>query len=291
MLVFNAPPIVWTALVTPLTSSGEIDFDALAKLTDRQVNAGNGILYLGSTGESLNLTNQEKKQILDWVRDNRPDTPIMCGIGGIGLETTSAWVRALNEYPFDAYLMVTPPYAKPGDEGQRLWFQALMDVADKPCMLYNVPGRTACALSKKALAALKDHKRFWAVKESSGSVKDFQAYKEVLPNSDVYCGDDLMMPEFSKHQACGLVSVASNAWPEQVHNYAKQCMDQTFDAFELWEEACDQLFVASNPVPIKHLLHQRGLIASPKVKLPLSESDMKDPSRLMGLDRRVVLWV
>ncbi|MCB1196915.1 MAG: 4-hydroxy-tetrahydrodipicolinate synthase [Deltaproteobacteria bacterium] len=284
-------PIVWTALITPLLEDGRIDFEALARLVDQQVKAGNGILFLGSTGEALNLANTEKKQILDWVREHKPQAPLMCGVGGIGLDATKAWVTALNDYPFDCYLMVTPPYAKPGDHGQLQWFNQLLDVSNKPCILYNVPGRTAFSLSRQALTTLREHKNFLGIKESSGSVEEFIAYKRALPNHAVYCGDDLMMPAFSNEGACGLISVASNAWPVQVHTYAQKCLDQTFDDHTLWQNAANSLFTASNPIPIKHLLHQRGLIHSPKVKLPLSHQDMGDDAELLHWDKKIVLWV
>ena len=133
-------PIVWTAIVTPLNDGGNIDFVALKKLVIEQEKAGNGILYLGSTGESFNLSNNEKIQILEWFKNNKPTVPSMCGVGGNDLESTLDWVTTVNGYPFDAYLMVTPPYAKPGDEGQRAWFTQLLNRAKKPCILYNVPG-------------------------------------------------------------------------------------------------------------------------------------------------------
>lgn len=283
-------PIVWTALVTPFLDSGQIDFDALARLVDEQIKAANGILFLGSTGEALNLSLNEKIQIIDWVKKAKLTCPTMCGVGGSGLEETCDWIDLINQYPFDCYLMVTPPYAKPGHEGQRQWFATLMDRAEKPCLLYNVPGRTACSLSRKALEGLQKHPRFLGIKESSGSVEEFKAYLQALPNHAVYCGDDIMMPHFDG--ACGLISVASNAWPSQTHAYAKQCIDKTIQPQDiaLWEKAANSLFTASNPVPVKALLAHMGWINSSHVKLPLHQTDFTQNKMILDAHETITTW-
>lgn len=284
-------PRVWTAIVTPLLETGAIDFQSLRKIVDEQVRANNGILFLGSTGEALNLSETEKQQILDWVKANKPSTPLMCGVGGSDLTSTLDWIDTINNYPFDYYLMVTPPYAKPGDEGQKAWFTELLDRAQKPCVLYNVPGRTACSLSRKALGTLREHKNFIGIKESSGSLDEFKKYKEALPNHAVYCGDDLLMPEFSKSGACGLISVASNVWPAATNAFAKQCLDGTFTDHELWKEASNSLFTASNPVPVKYQMYKNGWIKTPRVKLPLSHLDFKDTSRIESANQKIQAWL
>lgn len=284
-------PIVWTAIITPLDASGNVDFTSFKRLVQEQEKAGNGILYLGSTGEAFNLSTLEKQKILDWFKSNKPTVPTMCGVGGSDLEATLSWVRTINDYPFDSYLMVTPPYAKPGDEGQRAWFTQLLNQSKKPCVLYNVPGRTACSLSRKALESLRDHPNFIGIKESSGSLDEFKKFKATLPNHAVYCGDDLLMPEFSKAGACGLISVASNAWPSATNTFAKQCLDGTFKDHQLWKDASNSLFTASNPVPVKFLIHHNGWITSPNVKLPLSARDFKDSKSILDSNKKIQSWM
>jgi len=283
-------PLVWTALVTPLLENHKIDFEGMGTLMDQQAAAGNGILCLGSTGEALNLSFEEKCSIVDFFKQNKPQTLLMCGVGGFDMDATSQWIQKLNTYPFDAYLLLTPPYAKPGDKGQSAWFLKLLDIADKPCFLYNIPGRGACRLSLKALETLAGHPNFAGIKESGGSLASFQAYKKAIPNHLLYCGDDALMPEAAKHGACGLFSVASNAWPEQVHTFVQQCLDATFKDHALWNRAAQSLFSASNPIPIKRLLHDRQLIASPAVKTPLSAADMGSPEVLQRLDLDISAW-
>ena len=284
-------PTVWTALVTPLLDQGEVDFESLQKLVLEQERANNGILFLGSTGEALNLASREKTKILDWIRQNKPKVPVMCGVGGSDLEGTIEWLNHINQYPFDAYLMVTPPYAKPGDDGQKQWFSHLMNKSQKPCLLYNVPGRTACSLSRTALESLSHNPMFAGIKESSGDPTEFKKYKETIPNHLAYCGDDLMMPTFGQLGAAGLVSVASNVWPGAAHTYAKQCIDGTFKDTELWKEASQSLFTASNPIPLKYILWKKEWIQSPAVKLPLSTEDFTETERIEKADQKISNWL
>src|SRR5690606_19262348 len=156
-----------------------------------------------------------------------------------------------------AFLLVTPHYAKPGPAGQYEWFKALMDHSNLPCMLYNVPGRTAVPMAMEAVTRLNTHKNFWAIKEASGSVDKFKEYLKAAGGKPVFCGDDALMPDFALAGSCGLVSVAGNAWPKETNLYIDQCLKKTFDAKELWTKASNSLFVASNPVPVKRLMFER----------------------------------
>lgn len=283
-------PHLWTALVTPLTENCEIEYSDLKKLVEQQVEAKNGLLILGSTGEALNLSLTDRKKIVETVLSWKPAAPIMVGVGGAELAATKEWVEWLNTKAIDAMLMVTPHYAKPGDEGQYHWFKTLMDTSTKPVMLYNVPGRTAKELSLKAVERLAGHANFWAIKEASGSVEKFKGYLKTAGGAPVFCGDDGLMPEFAAAGSAGLVSVASNVWPKQTNLYVAQCLDKTFDAKSLWEKAADSLFIASNPVPAKRLLWERKDIRFKTMMPPLSDKDMTDSTPLLKADAEVNQW-
>ena len=186
--------------------------------------------------------------------------------------------------------MVTPLYAKPGDEGQLYWFQKLMNKASKPVMLYNIPGRTGIPLSKKALLTLKDHPRFWAIKEASGSPEEFEQYVDLVKPNPVYSGDDALLPLYSKIGAKGLVSVASNAWPLQTHQYVEKTLRHKLKHQPEWERWSNSLFMESNPIPVKRLLFERGDIESPLCRPPLSHKEIKDPRELMTVNQQVLNW-
>jgi 4-hydroxy-tetrahydrodipicolinate synthase len=288
MNITNFP--LWTALVTPLGQDHEVDLRSLTSLVRDQEEAMNGLLILGSTAEALNLTLDAKKKIVDHVISLSPLSPIMVGVGGHQLEETLEWIRFLETRNIQAYLMVTPLYAKPGAKGQYQWFKTLLDAVTKPTMLYNVPGRTAVPLSTEAVDKLCTHKNFWAIKEASGSVEKFLGYLKAANGKPVFCGDDALMPDFALVGSQGLVSVASNAWPKETHLYVKQCLNKTFDDKELWTNASNSLFVASNPVPVKRLMFENGKIPSPFMVAPLSHEDMPEATAVITANVQVRNW-
>ncbi len=245
---------LWTAIVTPFNEDLTVDFESFKNLLSEQNDANNGILVLGSTGEALNISLEVKKSIVEYTVKQSLNVPIMIGVGGHNLQDTKNWVEYLNNKEIDCILLVTPIYAKPGSIGQYNWFKTLMDQTVKPVMLYNVPGRTGTSLSLEAVSKLKDHKNFWSIKEASGSLEDFKNYLGASGNKPVYCGDDGLFPDFALNGSHGLISVSSNVWPKETHEYVRQCLTKEFDHRELWETAANSLFIASNPVPAKAIL-------------------------------------
>jgi 4-hydroxy-tetrahydrodipicolinate synthase len=281
---------LWTALITPLSDSGSVDFESLTKLVDAQEAAGNGLLILGSTGEALNINSETKKAILEHVLNLGTRAPIMVGVGGHLLEEQKEWLSYLETKNVHAYLLVTPHYAKPGAQGQIDWFYSLMEASTRPCMLYNVPGRTGVALSTEAVTKLSPHRNFWAIKEASGSVEKFKTYLQAANGKPVLCGDDALMPEFAEAGATGLVSVASNVWPEETHLYVKLCLKKDFHDHELWRRASNSLFMASNPVPVKRLMFETGMIRSPKLLPPLSHKDLPSSADCEEVHVQIRAW-
>lgn len=281
---------LWTAVITPLHENGEVDFDSLSNIIKLQDDARNGLLILGSTGEALNLNLLDRKKIIEHVIHLKPQSPIMVGVGGNLLEEQKEWITYLESLKVDAYLLVTPHYAKPGPLGQYHWFKSLMDRATRPCMLYNVPGRTAVSLSTETVIKLKDHTNFWAIKEASGSVEKCKDYIKAVGDKAVFCGDDSLMPDFTAVGARGLVSVASNVWPRETHLYVKQCLSKTFDAKELWTRASNSLFICSNPVPVKRLMFDISMIKSPLLMPPLSHEDLNSTEGLHEAHKDIKDW-
>ena len=281
---------LWTAVVTPMTTSGEVDFASLTRVVEAQDAAQNGLLILGSTAEALNLNLKTRKSIIEHVISMKPASPIMVGIGGNLLEEQQEWMQYLETLNVHSYLLVTPHYAKPGAHGQYNWFKALMDTSTRPCMLYNVPGRTGIAMSTDAVTRLNTHRNFWAIKEASGSVEKFKEYLNASGGKQVYCGDDALMPDFALAGSAGLVSVASNAWPRETHLYVEQCLKKTFDAKELWTKASNALFVASNPVPVKRLMFEQKVISTPTMAAPLAAEDMASAAPVLEAHEAVTRW-
>lgn len=282
---------LWTAIITPMLENGEVDLESFEKLCKEQEEAGNGILILGSTGESLNLDEADKKNILHFTLELNLNVPIMVGVGGINLNKTSDWVSYLESHPIDAYLFVTPLYAKPGPVGQYQWFKSLMDEVTKPVILYNVPSRTGKALALEAVEKLKDHKNFYGVKEASGSVEDLKQYIKASGNGKkVFCGDDGLMPDFADAGACGLISVASNVWPKETALYVEQCLASKMEDKALWQKCADTLFEVANPIPAKALLHTLNRIQTPTLRPPLTHEELNSTDNQCSANADILVW-
>lgn len=282
---------LWTALITPLDNNGEVHTDDLVGLVHEQEQAGNGLVILGSTGEGLNLSLKSKQRIIEIVSDCKPTVPVIAGVGGHDIEATLSWIEFLETQSIDGYLMVTPIYSKPGAVGQYEWFKTLLDSVTKPAMLYNVPGRTAVGLSVEAVGRLSSHTNFGAIKESSANCDNLRSYIQA-GKVPVYCGDDPMLSEYVSNGSCGLVSVASNAWPAETAAYVSLALDGTLTMMDinLWKHATMALFKASNPIPVKALMADQNRISTPTVKTPLSSSDYTHVSELVEFSKQIRVW-
>ncbi len=282
---------VWTAIITPMNEDASIDYQSFERILKEQEAANNGLTVLGSTGEALNLDPEERKKILDFVIGLNLSVPIMVGVGGINIGEQLEWVGYLNTMDVDAYLLVVPPYAKPGVHGQYQWFKKLLDVAEKPCMLYNVPGRTAKKLEVKTVEMLADHPNFWAIKDASGSVEEFSEYATAAPAARMMSGEDGLLPAFCKVGCKGVVSVVSNVWPIADHEWASQCVSGSLQNEAVWTQVCKAIFVVSSPIPTKALLHDLGRIKTPTLRLPLSIEDMVDLSIVREANTAIEAWL
>ncbi|MBC7540959.1 MAG: 4-hydroxy-tetrahydrodipicolinate synthase [Bacteriovorax sp.] len=283
---------LWTAIVTPMNDDSTVDYPSFEKILREQEAAQNGVVILGSTGEALNLTKEECKKVLEYGLSLKLNIPVMTGIGGFNQKEILEYVTYLNTLPLDAYLVVTPLYAKPGEHGQTGWFKAILDLSTKPCMLYNVPGRTGVKMNFNAVKNLSGHKNLWAIKEASGSVEDFKKYVEAAPKARVYSGDDGMVPDYTPNGCVGLVSVAGNCWPVETRAYVVKSLEikLTPAEIDLWKKACDTLFIAANPVPVKNIMQVQGRIKTNVLRSPLSHKDFADNSPVVEANKKIQTW-
>ncbi|MEQ9454265.1 MAG: 4-hydroxy-tetrahydrodipicolinate synthase [Phycisphaeraceae bacterium] len=279
---------VWTACITPLTTNAAVvDYDSFEQTLRRQEAAGNGILLLGTTGEGASLSSEEKRQIIRWATTLGLNVPVMVGVPGYQFADALYCVEWLRGTHADALLVPTPCYTKPGRHGQAAWFRSMLDAAGRPCMLYNVPSRSGVALATDAVRDIADHPNCWSIKEASGSIDRFNEFAET--GLAIYSGNDDIMPDIGPRGAAGLVSVASNLWPEQTLDYARRCIAGTLsvDERQLWAAAIAELFRASNPVPAKRAMHALGLIATPALRPPLHGDDLDDLSPLLSYSAEI----
>lgn len=288
----SAQPLVWTALITPLFANDDIDYASLAKLVLQQNAANNGILLLGSTGEGIALTAQEHLSIVQYVCAMALPVPLMVAVGGYNLNEQLAWIAKCNKLPIKAYLLASPIYAKPGPIGQTAWFKSLLDAANFPCMLYNVPSRSGVEIALSALQQVQSHKNCWALKEASGDLNKLLAYREHCPNVELYSGEDAMMPYLASANVKGLVSVCANVWPEATRQYVAMALAQQNDGlFPLWHKAITALFQVANPIPIKVLMAELKSISSAKLRLPLCQEEISAQHGLHDIHQQIQQWL
>ncbi|MGL9757382.1 MAG: 4-hydroxy-tetrahydrodipicolinate synthase [Wolbachia sp.] len=284
-------PFLWTACVTPFNCNGDsIDYQSLQCLLTIQAEARNGIVLLGSTGESLSLTDSEKRTLVKFVCKLKLNTKVIIGVPGVNLYQTLEWLDFCKDMPISGYLVTTPIYTKPGIMGQTLWFEKLLEKAHVPAMLYNIPSRAGINIHTETVRNLSSHEKFWAIKDSSGTVDTLIEYKKIAPNIEVFCGDDNMIPDMAAEGASGLVSVAANVWPHVVNKYAEQCLSGINSQESVWQQVCKALFIASNPIPTKALLHDIGLIEHKTVRLPLSTEDLPSVETLRQANKMILEW-
>lgn len=284
--------ILWNASITPFDKSGnKIDYNSLKNCIELQQKSKNGILLLGSTGENLSLSDNEKKKIIEYVCNLNIKLDIIVGVPSYNLNTTLDWINFCNEFPIDGYLITTPIYTKPGIIGQTLWFEKVLNKSKFPSMLYNIPSRAGIELYKETVKNLKDHNNFVAIKESSGSIENIISYKMIAPDISIFCGDDYMMPYMALEGSAGLVSVASNIWPSATRKYVKYSLNRSNKIKSgIWWQACKSLFIASNPIPIKTIMQKTGIIKNNTVRLPLSNIDLKSDDIIIKFDKIIKNW-
>jgi 4-hydroxy-tetrahydrodipicolinate synthase len=265
----------YTALVTPFRN-GQVDVKAFEALIDRQAAAGiEGIIPVGTTGESPTLNMQEHVRVIELaVQFAKKRMKVVAGTGSnstaeaIELSTGAQRARA------DALLLVAPYYNKPSPEGMFQHFRAIAKEVDLPIMLYSVPGRCAVEITIETIGRLAETcSTIVSIKESGGKPERVDEIKKVVPSTfEIVSGDDSMTVEFMKRGAVGVVSVASNLIPAEVRALVNAAQRKDWEkAEELHQKYSGifrDLFIESNPAPVKAAMAAKGWLAE-ELRLPL----------------------
>ena len=264
-----------TALVTPFTSSGAVDEAAVRRLAKRQVEAGVHFLVpCGTTGEAPTLSAAERTRVVEIVVDEaRGRVPVLAGAGGYDTREVAEAARAMQAAGASGLLSVTPYYNKPTPEGLYRHYQAIAEATPLPIVVYNVPGRTGCNVDPATLTRLSTIPHVVGVKEASGNMAQIcEALRAVPPEFIVLSGDDALTLPAMAVGARGVVSVASNELPAEMAQLveAAEANDFAF-ARELHSRLLPLMlanFAESNPIPVKALMAQMGLIEE-SYRLPM----------------------
>lgn len=264
------------ALVTPMDADGAIDYTALAKLVDFHADSGSEALVVGgTTGESATLTRGEHVELLSRAcefADGR--VPIVAGTGSNSTAQTLALSHAVDDLPLLALMVVTPYYNKPTQEGMYRHFSAVADSVEHPLILYNVPSRTGVDLKPATVARLATHANIAAIKEATGELDRLEALRDGCGASfSLLSGDDATSTEFMLRGGHGVISVTANVAPGAM----RRLCDAARAGNRAEAEKIDatlrclhrDLFIESNPIPVKWAVQQMGLIG-PGIRLPLT---------------------
>ncbi len=268
----------WTALVTPMRN-GAVDYSDLKKLVDFQVAGGiDGILSVGTSGESPTLTHEEHLEVIaKTIEFAAGRVPVLAGTGANSTHEAVLLTREAEKLGAQAFLHVAPYYNKPGQEGVYRHFAEIASATDKPIMLYSIPGRCGIEISVETIVRLrKAFPNVIGVKEAGGSCdKVSRLVRELDPDFLVMSGDDSLTLPFMSLGARGVISVASNLFPRQVAEMtAEMRAGNLAAALKIHNAMADlfkKFFIEPNPVPVKFALARAGVIGSPEVRLPLVE--------------------
>ena len=259
-----------TALITPFQADGSVDFDALARLLDTQLTGKvDYIVVLGTTGEAATMTEAEKREVREYIRkyvDGR--LPLVLGVGGNNTAAVCESLKTIDLTGFEAILSVCPYYNKPNQEGLFQHFCAVAKASPVPVILYNVPGRTGVNLLPKTVMRIYDAvpDKIVGIKEASGNVEQIKHLIDLAKGKLlVISGDDGIACEIMEAGGAGLISVASNAFAEDFWDIVHK-KDKAKQA--KYEQMVRLLFKEGNPVGIKAVLAQKGIIQN-YLRLPL----------------------
>ncbi len=264
------------ALVTPFTADGQVDYKSLKRLLEYQIDNGADFLcILATTGETPCLTQQEKDNITQLVKDvNHGRLPILKGCGGNNTAAIVEEVKNSDWTGIDGILSVCPYYNKPSQEGLYQHFKAIADASPLPVVLYNVPGRTGINLKPETTVRLaNDCENIVAIKEASGSLEQVD---EIIKNKpkrfDVISGDDALTFSMVASGAAGVISVIGNALPKEFSRMIRLEFRGEYEParkiHHAFTELYSLLFVDGNPAGVKALLHEMGFIEN-QLRLPL----------------------
>lgn len=280
------------ALLTPFNSDGEVDYDSLKNLVEFHVESGtDGIVAVGTTGESATLTVEEHVKVVNKVVEFAAGRiQVIAGTGANATHEAVTFSRLLNDSGIDGILSVTPYYNKPTQEGLYLHYKAVAEVSEVPVILYNVPGRTVVDLLPETVARLSKIDKIVALKDATGDLERVAIHRELCDENFVLLsGDDATGLEFVRLGGDGVISVSNNIAAADMAKLFKLAKEGRFEeATEIDNRLTKlhkNLFIESSPIPVKWAAHKMGLIANGSLRLPLTElTDSAKPTVLEALN-------
>ncbi|NCX74527.1 MAG: 4-hydroxy-tetrahydrodipicolinate synthase [Proteobacteria bacterium] len=269
------------ALVTPLLKNGDVDYESLSNLLDWHIdNETDGIVSVGTTGESATLNVKEHIDVIDYsVKYVQNRIPVIAGTGANSTDEAVELSLEAKLKGADYVLLVTPYYNKPNQKGLLAHYEKIANNVDIKQILYNVPSRTACDLKPETVSVLSEHKNIVGLKEAVDDIERIKELVKISNNSSdfaILSGDDPTFMNALIEGAHGVISVAANVIPKSISQICKYIRENNISEAKKLNEVNSNiyrlLFVESNPIPVKWMLTKMGMIEN-SIRLPLIELD------------------
>ena len=264
------------ALVTPMEADGRLDTAGLNRLIEFHIEQGtDAIVAVGTTGESATLNEAEHCEVIRLtVKQVAGRVPVIAGTGANATDEAISLTRKARDLGADACLLVTPYYNKPTQEGLFRHYSAVADAVDIPQILYNVPGRTACDLLPATVARLAPHPNIVGIKEATGQLDRLRQILDLCgPDFLLYSGDDATACDFCLQGGHGVISVTANVAPRLMAAMVRSARAGDADQAHTLDRSLaalhKELFIESNPIPVKWAVAEMGLIPD-GIRLPLT---------------------
>ena len=264
----------FTALVTPF-KNGSLDEKAFRDIVEWQISEGtNGLVPVGTTGESPTLSHDEHKKVVEWCIDQVDGrVPVIAGSGSNSTAEAIELSRHAEEAGAEAVLIVTPYYNKPTQEGLYQHYKAINDAIGIPIIIYNIPGRSIVDMSVETMARLFELKNISGVKDATANMTRVSQQRAAMgPDFNQLSGEDITALGFMAHGGHGCISVTSNVAPRLCSEFQAACLKGDFKAaLKLQDKLAllhTNLFVETSPAPIKYAMSLIGKCAN-TVRLPM----------------------
>ena len=272
------------ALVTPMNSKGDIDFNSLEKLIEWHIaNDTNGIVSVGTTGESATLTVDEHLKVIEHtVKCVNGRIPVIAGSGSNSTAQAIETTTESHRIGADFSLLVTPYYNRPNQKGLIEHYIKIADECNINQILYNVPSRTGCDILPETVEVLSKHQNIIGIKEAVNNQKRINELVKISKQSRedflIFSGDDESFFNLITSGGHGVISVAANVIPKSISDICKLIIEEKIeeanDINKKYRNLYDLLFIESNPIPVKWILFKMGFIQN-SLRLPLVNLDKK----------------
>ena len=272
-----------TATITPMKGDGAVDYEAMGRFIDFQIENGiNALVVMGTTGENATLEPEEQKEVIAFtVKKTAGRVPVIAGTGTNNTAHVLENTKNACAVGVDGILVVTPYYNKATQAGLIKHFTMIADASEVPVILYNVPGRTGCALAPKTIAALAEHPNIVGLKEATGNMSQMVEIMNLCGDKiDVYSGEDALTVPMMAMGGAGTISVLSNILPAEAVAMTDACKAGDFKSAAAMQckflPLINALFSQVNPIPVKAAAAALGF-GDDALRMPLTP--MEEPFR------------